>query len=289
VSILQRIVRLILTMIATVLIGTLVTGMLVRLAPGFDVDAQQLDSRLGHESKEALREQRLRNADIAHFSIAYLGAAASGDFGMSLTLNRPVRELIAERFPTTLRIVGLGLLGGWLLAVVFAFSAVLLHRAAYDAATTTISSALLCVPSAVMALLFVLFRAPAQFAIALIVFPRLFRYARNVLANSYAMPHIITARAKGLGPVRVLCGHVVPVSAAPLLALAGVSVSIALGAAIPVEALCGIPGIGQLAWQAALGRDLPLLVTSTILVTLVTLTANTISDLVTCSLSPSRA
>jgi len=275
-------------MIATVLLGTLVTGLLVRLAPGFDVDARQLDSRLAHESKEALRDQRLKNADIMHFCIAYLGAAATGDFGESLTLNRPVRELIVERFPTTLRIVGLGLVGGWLLAVTFAFSSVLLHRAAYDAATATISGALLCVPSAVMALLFVLFRAPAQLAIALIVFPRLFRYARNVLESSYSMPHIITARAKGLGMVRVLCWHVIPVSAAPLLALAGVSVSVALGAAVPVEALCGIPGIGQLAWQAAMGRDLPLLITSTVLVTLVTLTANAISDLVTCSLSSSR-
>jgi len=53
----------------------------------------------------------------------------------------------------------------------------------------------------------------------------------------------------------------------------------ALGAAIPVEALCGIPGIGQLAWQAALGRDLSLLVTVTVLVTVVTLAANTGSDL----------
>lgn len=276
-------------MIATVLLGMLATGMLVRLAPGFDADTQQLDSRLCEESKEALREQRMRNADIVHFCIAYLGAAAHGDFGESLTLNRPVSELIVERFPTTLRIAGLGLLGGWLLAVIFAFSAALLRRAAYDAVTVTVSGALLCVPAAVMALLFVLFRAPAQFAIALIVFPRLFRYARNVLADSYAMPHITTARAKGLGPVRVLCWHVIPVSAAPLLALAGVSVSVALGAAVPVEALCGIPGIGQLAWQAALSRDLPLLVTLTILVTLVTLTANAISDLVIGSLPSSRA
>ena len=244
-TILARIARHLLTMIATVLIGTLATGMLVRLAPGFDVDVQQLDSRLSHESVETIREQRLHNADIVHFCIAYLGAAAHGDFGQSLTLNRPVRELIVERFPTTLRVAGLGLLGGWLLALIFAFSAALWQRAVYDAATVTLSSALLCVPLAVMALLFVLFRAPAQFAIALIVFPRLFRYARNVLARSYAMPHITTARAKGLGPVRVLCWHVIPVSAAPLLALAGVSVSIALGAAIPVEALCGIPGIGN--------------------------------------------
>ena len=59
-----------------------------------------------------------------------------------------------------------------------------------------------------------------------------------------------------------------------MLAVAGISVSIALGAAIPVEALCGIAGIGQLAWQAALGRDLPLLLNLTLLVTLATLVAN---------------
>jgi len=34
-----------------------------------------------------------------------------------------------------------------------------------------------------------------------------------------------------------------------MIALAGITVSIALGASIPVEALCGLPGIGQLAWQ----------------------------------------
>jgi peptide/nickel transport system permease protein len=65
-----------------------------------------------------------------------------------------------------------------------------------------------------------------------------------------------------------------------LLALAGVSVSLAIGAAIPIEALCGLAGIGQLAWQAALARDLPLLVNITVLVTLVTLLANTAADLI---------
>jgi ABC-type dipeptide/oligopeptide/nickel transport system permease component len=42
------------------------------------------------------------------------------------------------------------------------------------------------------------------------------------------------------------------------LALAGVSATIALSAAIPVEVICDSPGIGQLAWQAATARDLPL-------------------------------
>jgi peptide/nickel transport system permease protein len=64
------------------------------------------------------------------------------------------------------------------------------------------------------------------------------------------------------------------------LALAGVSVSIALGAAIPIEALCGLAGIGDLAWQAALGRDLPLLVNITVLVTLVTMLSNWGADVI---------
>ena len=71
-----------------------------------------------------------------------------------------------------------------------------------------------------------------------------------------------------------------PVVAPQLLAVAGVSVSMAVGAAIPVEALCGLAGVGQLAWQAALARDLPLLVNITILVTLVTLLANSGADVI---------
>ena len=72
----------------------------------------------------------------------------------------------------------------------------------------------------------------------------------------------------------------IPSVAPALLAVAGVSVSMAVGAAIPVEALCGLAGVGQLAWQAALARDLPLLVNITILVTLVTLLANSGADVI---------
>ena len=45
--------------------------------------------------------------------------------------------------------------------------------------------------------------------------------------------------------------------------------------------ICDSPGIGQLAWQAALSRDLPVLVNMTLFVTLVTLTANSAADLAT--------
>ena len=93
------------------------------------------------------------------------------------------------------------------------------------------------------------------------------------------LPHVLTARAKGLGNFRLLLWHILPPAAPQLLALAGVSVSIAFAAAIPIEALCDLPGIGQLAWKAALGRDVALLINLTMIVTLVTLVANSASDL----------
>jgi len=52
----------------------------------------------------------------------------------------------------------------------------------------------------------------------------------------------------------------------------------AFGAAIPIEALCDSPGIGQLAWQAALNRDLPLIMNLTLLVTIVTVATNSLAN-----------
>jgi peptide/nickel transport system permease protein len=277
---LKRIVRHGLAIVATVLIGGFLSAALVRLAPGFDVDEQQLDPHLNSESIRALREVRLEQHNIFRFYLHSLQRAAHGDLGTSISLGQPVSSLLRDRVPLTLRLAGIGLLLSWAVAMALALSAAWLRISAYDVLTTVISGAFLCIPAAVLALLSVLWNMPGALAIALIVFPRVFRYATNLLTKAYKQPHIITARAKGLSELRILFWHVVPVAGPQLLALAGVSVSIAIGAAIPVEALCGLAGVGQLAWQAALARDLPLLVNITILVTLVTLLANSGADVI---------
>jgi len=176
--------------------------------------------------------------------------------------------------------VAFGLLLSWAGVMGLALSAAWLRVFAYDTLATLITGLLLCIPAAVLALLSVLWSVPGALAIGLIIFPRDYRYARNLLAKAYGLPHIVAARAKGLSELRILFWHVVPVAGPQLLALAGVSVSLAVGAAIPVEALCGLAGVGQLAWQAALARDLPLLMNITVLVTLVTLLANSGADVI---------
>ena len=276
----RKILRHAVALVATILLGGLLSATLVRLAPGFDADEAQLDPRLNAESVRALREARLAQHNIFYFYFHSLWHAAHGDLGTSISLGQPVSTLLRDRAPLTLRLIGMGLLLSWAAALALALSAAWLRVSAYDALTTVISGTFLCVPAAVLALLSVLWNVPGSLAIALIVFPRVYRYTRNLLAKAHALPHIITARAKGLSELRILFWHVIPVVGPQLLAVAGVSVSIAVGAAIPVEALCGLAGVGQLAWQAALARDLPLLVNITVLVTAVTLLANSGADVI---------
>ncbi len=269
-----------LALLATVLLGGLFSATLVRLAPGFEADERELDPHLNSQSVQALRDARHQDRNVLQFYFSYMNRAAHGDFGTSLALGQPVRTLLRDRAPLTLQLLATGLGLAWLLTLTLALTAAWLRLSVYDTLTTVVSGTFLCIPAAVLALLSVLWNLPGSLAIALIVFPHTYRYARNLLVKAYSRPHIITARAKGLGEARILFWHVVPVVAPQLLAVAGVSVSMAVGAAIPVEALCGLAGIGQLAWQAALARDLPLLVNITILVTLVTLLANSGADVI---------
>jgi len=278
-----------LTMLATVLLGGFLSATLVRLAPGFDADEQQLDPHLSTQSLQAIRVARHQDHNVFRFYFSYMKRAAHGELGTSLSLGQPVRTLLHDRAPLTLRLLTMGLGLAWLLTLTLALSAAWLRLSVYDTLTTVLSGMLLCVPAAVLALLSVLWNVPGSLAIALIVFPHTYRYTRNLLVKAYSLPHLVTARAKGLGEARILFWHVLPVVAPQLLAVAGVSVSMAVGAAIPVEALCGLPGIGQLAWQAALARDLPLLVNITVLVTLVTLLANSGADVIGYALRRQRA
>jgi peptide/nickel transport system permease protein len=277
---LWKIARHMLALVGIVLLGGLISATLVRLAPGFDTDEHQLDPTLSAESLRALQASRAGEHNILAYYGAYLRGAVHGDLGISRTLGQPVRTLLRDRWPVTLRVAGIGLLLGWVLATGLAFSVALSKLTVFEIFGTTISGTFLCIPAAVLALLSVIFNSPGYLAIALIVFPKIYRYSSNLLAKAYAMPHITAARARGLGEIRILSWHVLPVAGPQMIALAGITVSIALGASIPVESLCGLPGIGQLAWQAALARDLPLLVNVTILVTLVTLLANSGADVI---------
>lgn len=263
----------------TVLLGGFLAATLARYAPGFGSDERLLDARLSHKSVEAIRQESAQQRNIACYYWQALGKMLRLDLGTARTLHRPVLELLRERGVVTLRLVAAGLFAAWATALALLLATWLTDNSVLDMTCVLGSGALLCLPAGAISLLLVLADGPAYLALALVVFAKTYRYLRNLARMSERMPHIVTARAQGASAARVLLYHIVPTIRLELLALAGVSVSVAVGAAIPVEALSGTPGIGQLAWQAALGRDLPVLLAVSVLVIAFTVLANSGADL----------
>jgi peptide/nickel transport system permease protein len=144
----------------------------------------------------------------------------------------------------------------------------------------------LAIPAPVIAIAFFLAGTPVSAALALAILPRVFGTIRELLEDVWHSPALVFARARGLSAVAIAIRYVALPIAPQLTALLGVSVVLAFGSAIPVEALCDVPGIGQLAWRAALGRDLPLLCGIAMAITFVVALAHTGTEILHPENSP---
>jgi peptide/nickel transport system permease protein len=252
---------------------------LVRLAPGFGVDEQVLDVRLSAQTRDALERRHAGERNPLVFYAHFVVGLFHGDAGRSVVFGQSVQGLIRDRACTTIVAVGAGLAVGWSAAVLLGLAVALSRSAMAILPAFAFSGSLLSMPSVVLAMVCLLLGLAPAIAIGAVVFPRVFPHAYEQLRAGLAAPHVLMARASGISGARLLLFYVVPSVLMPLVALAGVSVTLAFGASIPIEALSDSPGIGQLAWLAALGRDVPVLVTVTLLLTAVTVFSNSVADI----------
>ena len=264
--------------VSVLLLSGLLAATLVRVAPGFGMDERLLDARLSAGSLRAIERETSAQNHVARYYWEYLQRFLKGDLGNSTSLGRPVRDLLGERLRVSLRSGLAGLALAWIAALVLVTVLELLHRSASEAVASLVTGTLLCSPAALVALICVYLGAAPAIAIAAIVFPRVFRYTRDLARQACRAPHVLAAHALGIAPLRILAYQVVAPVLPELLGLAGISVSMAVGATIPVEALCDSPGVGQLVWQAAMARDLPVLVNVTLLIAGLTVAANLAAD-----------
>jgi peptide/nickel transport system permease protein len=262
-------------LLVTVLAAALLSSALARVAPGLGMDERQLDLHRSEASIQALRQSA--PGLFAGFC-GYVAGLVRGEWGDSISLQRPVRELVAERAAVTLRSLAGGLVLAWSAALGMSLALAALRSRMFDLAVRTLSGVLLCVPAAVIALFLLYVNGGATLAIAAILYPRLFRYLHNLLADTGRRPHVLAARARGIHGFGLLWRHLCIPAGAELVALAGISASMVIAAAIPAEVLCDSPGLGQLVWQSALARDVPLLMHLTVLVALATGVANMAAD-----------
>ena len=273
-------------MAATALAGGLLCATMVRFSPGFGLDEKQLDPSLSRETQAAIRRSHDRERNLPRFYAGAIKRMLVGDLGTSVTLGQPIRELLAERAPVTIELMAWGIAGAWTMAALLAIPAAALRAPGLGGFCTVLSGVPAALPAAGIAILLFRLGASPTCTIALVIFPKVYQYLHNLLRHGYAMPHVVLARAKGLRARGIFVRHVLAPARPQLLALAAVSVNMAFGAAIAVEAVSDLPGLGQLAWKAAVARDLPVLVMLTLIVALATQLANFVADM--CSPAAGR-
>ena len=264
------------SLIVIVLLGGFAAAALVRYSPGFSTIPEDLDPSIGPEVLRALHARNEDNNPLPVFYARYLAGTLRGGFGVSTSLNQPVAGLLRRRAPVTARLIAEGAAGGLFLGAFLAWLAVWTRSVFLETTASSVSGLLLAVPPAVLALVFFFNEAPLAIALALALFPRLFGTMRAVLEELYQSPVLLAARARGVGARTIAIRYVVGAARRQVVALTGVALVLAFGFSIPIEAICGIPGVGALALQAAIARDMPLMCALALIVTFfVTLVHNT--------------
>jgi peptide/nickel transport system permease protein len=96
-------------------------------------------------------------------------------------------------------------------------------------------------------------------ALGLIYTGLIARVTRASVSESLTEDHIRTARAKGLGEVRVLLRHALAHAAVPIVTVIGIGVALLIGGVVVTETVFAIPGLGSLTVDAVLNRDFPVI------------------------------
>lgn len=113
------------------------------------------------------------------------------------------------------------------------------------------------------------------------------RYTRSAMLDNLRKPFVITARAKGLSERTVIGKHVFRNALLPLVTIIMFDLgSIVFGGAYLTEIVFGIPGLGQVSFNAVFANDYPVVVAVTLISTLIVLLVNLATDIVYTYLDP---
>ena len=112
------------------------------------------------------------------------------------------------------------------------------------------------------------------------------RFVRAFVLEQFGEDYVRTARAKGASERRVLRHHIGPLVAPAVVTLLGLDVGVALGGALFVEQVYGLPGLGYIGLSSIQNLDYPLTVGTITFAALVAVAANALADLAQVALDP---
>lgn len=238
-----------------------------------------------------------------------------GDFGNSLTYgSRPVSRMVVERLPATVTLGLSAALLALLIGVPAGIYAARNHNTWIDQILSFLSSLGLATPNFWLGImLIILFSVelgwlpssgmrtigePFSVADRLkhLVLPtivlgtsniaEIMRYARSSWLENLGLDYVLVARSKGLSRAHVDYHHILKNALIPIVTVFGVILPRLIGGSAIVETLFSWPGLGQLAVDAALRRDTPLILGITIFVSMIVIVSNLLIDLLYPILDP---
>lgn len=228
----------------------------------------------------------------------------------------PVFDIIAQRMPQTLWVVGLAYVVGVLIALPIGVLSAYKQYSVFDQAGTFLSMVGLAVPPFFSGVLVILI-----FAVYLNWFPSIYntnlvvdswahfveqlrqmvmpvmvlavqttaqisRYLRSSMLDNLGQDYARTARAKGMGEAVVVLVHVLRNSMIPVVTVIALGVPSIFGGAIVTEQIFKVNGIGQLLITAIYANDIPMVQTLTFIFAVLIVVFNLIADLLYGFLDP---
>src|SRR5215216_2323993 len=236
--------------------------------------------------------------------VDFLGKAFRGDFGMSLSQRQPAMQLVLERLPATLLLVGSALLFALLVGVPLGVLAATHHGRLPDAFARLVAllGQSLAAPSVGLVLILIFavrlrwlpssgLGQPTGVILPAIVaglYPTagLVRLLRAGMLDVLSAGYVRAARAKGLSERLVLSRHALKNALIPTLTFIGVQVGFLFGNSVVAEAIFAYPGMGRLAVESIGARDLPLIQAFVALAALLVVVASLLVDALYVWLDP---
>ncbi|MCZ7569783.1 MAG: ABC transporter permease [Ardenticatenaceae bacterium] len=290
-----------------IIIGaTILTFSLIHLAPG-DPAISMLGPMANQAALQTIRAELHLQDPLPVQYLRWVSRAARGDLGNSIFFRRPVTVELGERLGPAFLLASASFF--LILTAGLAIGAVagLKSHARWEGALTAIISMGVAIPPFVLGLLLLVVfslslgwlpsggirptTGPATWAttlqylllpaIALAAAPTavVARMTRASVIETLGQDHIRTARAKGLKPRRIILWHVMRNAIIPVIHILGLELGYVFGAAALVEIVFAWPGLGSLLVRAVVTRDLPLVQGCVLLLAVLYVGINLITDI----------
>lgn len=273
--------------------------LLCRVVPGDVVDVLGLEGGLTAEQAAAMRsELGLDKPVIAQF-LDWVSAALHGDFGTSLRFNTPVSDMLLHALPVTAKLASLSFAFGLGLALLLAVAATSTRSLLLDLAINAVNIWSIAAPTFCVGFIGILIFSIwlgwlpvlGSIAMAIVIISidnagQIVKPLREELKEAVSLPHVRTARAKGLGPFSVATKHILPAASPIVLALSGIILANLVSGSITMEVLFGLPGLGSMTLNAIHGRDYPVIMAAITVIAIALVVINTLVDLLSRLIDP---